>query len=101
MMLNIMGVRGSMKASKNVCLTMPPSLIAEVEVVAKREHRTKSELVREALRRYIDEFKWRELQSRASKRTAALGIEEGDVVRIIHEHRREEAEVKTGAEAGH
>jgi Arc/MetJ-type ribon-helix-helix transcriptional regulator len=34
-------------------VSLPPDMAAELERVRKQEHRTRSELVREALRRYI------------------------------------------------
>lgn len=36
-------------------VSLPPSLSREAEKLAVREHRTRSELVREALRRYLAE----------------------------------------------
>jgi len=34
-------------------ISLPPAMAAEVEAIQKKEHRTRSELIREALRRYI------------------------------------------------
>lgn len=34
-------------------VSLPPEMAAEVESVRKEEHRTRSELIREALRRYF------------------------------------------------
>ena len=34
-------------------ISLPPAFAREAEAVSKREHRTRSELVREALRRYL------------------------------------------------
>ncbi|MBU6388541.1 ribbon-helix-helix protein, CopG family [Patescibacteria group bacterium] len=34
-------------------VSLPPEMAAELEDIQKKEHRTRSELVREALRRYI------------------------------------------------
>jgi metal-responsive CopG/Arc/MetJ family transcriptional regulator len=42
--------------------TSPPTLVREAERTAKEENRTKSELVREALRLYLEEQRWRKLQ---------------------------------------
>src|SRR5262249_39608904 len=49
----------------------------------------KSELVREALRRYIEDREWEAGRSYGSARARALGITEADVDRLIHEHRQE------------
>lgn len=34
-------------------ISIPPEMAAELEAIRKKEHRTRSELIREALRRYI------------------------------------------------
>jgi Arc/MetJ-type ribon-helix-helix transcriptional regulator len=41
-----------MRNTKVYSITMPPELARQAERLAKREHRTMSELMREALRRY-------------------------------------------------
>lgn len=35
-------------------ISVPPEMAAQLEEIRKKEHRTRSELLREALRRYID-----------------------------------------------
>ena len=52
----------TMRKTEVMSLSLPPALLREAEKVAKREGRTKSELFREALRRYIDERSWKQLQ---------------------------------------
>ena len=42
---------------KKVLIALPPSMLEQVDFVAKVEHRTRSDLIREALRRYLDNFK--------------------------------------------
>jgi metal-responsive CopG/Arc/MetJ family transcriptional regulator len=42
-----------MQKAKTVCITLPPELLKKAQKVALREHRTMSELFREALRRYM------------------------------------------------
>lgn len=34
-------------------ISLPPEMAAELEEIQRKEHRTRSELIREALRRYI------------------------------------------------
>ena len=55
----------------------------------KEERRGKSELVREALRRYMDDVKWRKLYRYGELKARESGISEADVVDIVHERRRE------------
>jgi len=42
---------------KKVLIALPPGLLEQVDFVAQVEHRNRSDLIREALRRYLDEFK--------------------------------------------
>jgi metal-responsive CopG/Arc/MetJ family transcriptional regulator len=35
-------------------ISLPPEMLAELERVRRQEHRTRSELIREALRRYLE-----------------------------------------------
>lgn len=42
-----------MRTRQTMTISLPPKMIAEVERARKEEHRTRSELVREALRVYL------------------------------------------------
>jgi metal-responsive CopG/Arc/MetJ family transcriptional regulator len=42
---------------KKVLIALPPLLLEEVDNMAAAEFRTRSDLIREALRRYLDAFK--------------------------------------------
>lgn len=65
--------------------------LEEAEKVAKEENRTRSELIREALRRYIAERELRRLQRYGMKKAKELGLKEEDVQRLIDEYRAEQA----------
>lgn len=86
--------RMQMPYRKPVSISLPPPLHAAVERRAKRQHQTISELVREALRRYLEdrtteETLWKDLRAYGAKRAKALGIKtEADVQRVVSEYRR-------------
>lgn len=42
---------------RKVLIALPPAMLEEVDYIAKNEHRTRSDLIRESLRRYIDRFR--------------------------------------------
>jgi metal-responsive CopG/Arc/MetJ family transcriptional regulator len=42
---------------KKVLVAFPQTMLEQMDVVAKLESRTRSDLVREAIRRYLDAFK--------------------------------------------
>lgn len=77
-----------MRTSRILSLSLPPALLREAERAAKQEGRTKSELFREALRRYIQERRWAELRRYGAQQARRLGIKETDVQRLIEEHRK-------------
>ncbi|HEV3155971.1 MAG TPA: CopG family transcriptional regulator [Candidatus Baltobacteraceae bacterium] len=80
-----------MRTAKTVSITLPPDLLTQAQAFAKYEHRTMSELFREALRRYMagDEA-WNDLLKRSRTKGKALGItSEADVERLSDEYRRE------------
>ncbi len=78
-----------MRTTQTWTVSLPPKLIKEAERVAKEEDRTKSELVREALRMYIEERRWRKLQRETAIKAQALGIKtEQDVDRLVHSVRK-------------
>ena len=66
--------------------------IEEAEKIAKEENRTRSELIREALRRYIAEMELRRLQRYGLKKAEELSLKEEDVQRFIDEYRAEPAD---------
>jgi CopG family transcriptional regulator / antitoxin EndoAI len=77
-----------MRQTKILSLSLPPELLREAEKISKKEGRTKSELFREALRRYIKEKEWQELQRYGQRQTARLDIEESDVHDLVKAYRK-------------
>ncbi len=64
-----------MRTAKTVSITLPPDLLVKAQKLALREHRTMSELFREALRRYIArDAEWDALLKRTRATGKALGI---------------------------
>ena len=80
-----------MRSAKTVSITLPPDLLVKAQALAEREHRTMSELFREALRRYMTgDSKWDAVLKRTRATGAALGIkDETDVERLSDEYRHE------------
>lgn len=42
---------------KKVLIALPPAMLEQVDFIAQCEHRTRSDLIRESLRRYLDNFR--------------------------------------------
>ena len=73
----------------NSSIMLPPRMIEEVEQAAEREGRTVGELLQEAVRRYLDQARIRELQDYGRRQAGALGVAEDDVEPLIHEYRHD------------
>jgi predicted DNA-binding protein len=80
-----------MRTAKTVSITLPPDMLEKAQELAQREHRTMSELFREALRRYMHEdTDWEALLARTRAKGGALGItSEEDVERLVDVYRRD------------
>ena len=81
-----------LRLTKLISISIMPDFLREVEKVAKEENRTKSELIREALRRYIEDREWEKLTRYARKKSAETGINtEEDIQRVVDEFRGEQS----------
>ena len=81
-----------MRLTKLISISIMPDFLREVEKVAKEENRTKSELIREALRRYIEDREWEKLTRYARIKSAENGIKtEEDIQRVVDEFRGEQS----------
>jgi predicted transcriptional regulator len=80
-----------MRTAKTISITLPPELLLKAQEIAAREHRTMSELFREAIRRYKSvDPEWEALMEWGRAHGKSLGIEsEDDVERMSHEWRQE------------
>ncbi len=77
-----------MRVTRTWTISLPPPMEREAEQVARKEHRTKSELIREALRMYMISRRLEAIQRDASVRARAKGIRtEADVERIVDDIR--------------
>ena len=73
-------------------LSLPDGLQTEIEKVARAQARTVNEVLAEAVDRYIREEQWQSLKSYGRQKARERGIKAGDVLRLIAESRRENAQ---------
>lgn len=76
------------RTTKLLTISLSPRLFDIVQKLSQEEDRTKSELMREALRQYVWARQWKELQSYGEQKARALGLTEGDVETLIDEIRK-------------
>lgn len=73
-----------MRTSVVWSFSLPPDMADELETILVQEQRTKSELVREALRHYMADAKWTAVQQELSIRARGAGIiAESDVEYLV------------------
>ena len=75
------------RTTKTITFSLSPEMAERVRQVMAEEDRTMSELVREALRLYMDDREWRSLVSYGQRRAREQGISPEDVERLVDELR--------------
>jgi CopG family transcriptional regulator / antitoxin EndoAI len=83
-----------MKSARTLSVTLPPAMLKRAQSIAKRESRTMSELIREALRHYDRRAWWDEVNAYGRQRAESRGLHEEDVDRLINESRRSKKALK-------
>lgn len=75
------------RATKTWTISLPPKMVKEAEKIARDENRTKSELIREALRFYLDEKEWQYLYRYGAKKAIEKGLAESDIEKLVDDIR--------------
>ena len=78
-----------MTVSKLLSVSIPDELMASTEEFAKESGKTKSEVVREALRAHVVQSEWDELWRYGEERAEVMGIGPEDVEELIDQMRAE------------
>ena len=84
------------RTTRTITFSLPPEMADRVDQVMAQEGRTRSELLRDALLRYIEESEWRQVLDYGERRSREQGIEPADVAPLVDEFR---AAVDAGADA--
>ena len=77
------------RTTRTFTFSLPPGLADRVDELAKQQGRTRGELLREALLRYIEDCEWRELLSYREQRARERCIGPADVGALVEEYRAE------------
>jgi len=76
------------KVTKTITLSLPPEMVDKIEELMKEEGRTRSELLREALRRYMEEQEWKKIYRYGEMKAREKGITEDQIEDIIDARRK-------------
>ena len=77
------------RTTRTITVSLPPELADRVDEVMQQQGQSRSEFVREALLRYMDECEWRQLLQYGDLRARARGIGPEDVALLVDEYRAE------------
>jgi CopG family transcriptional regulator/antitoxin EndoAI len=78
-----------MRPSRTLTISLPANLAREIDRLAKQERRSRSELLREAFRQYVERRqRWAKIFSYAEVLAERAGAAEDDVLRAVKERRR-------------
>jgi CopG family transcriptional regulator / antitoxin EndoAI len=76
--------------SSTVNISFNDELLEQIDQVAREESRSRSELIREAARTYIDrKRRWRQIFAFAEQKARETSLSEEDIESEIAEYRRE------------
>jgi CopG family transcriptional regulator/antitoxin EndoAI len=77
-----------MRTTKPITVSLPPDLLRETQRAALEETRTRSELIRDALRQYLASRRWQRLRQWGAETAERLGLKtEADLQRLFDEVR--------------
>ncbi|MXZ92461.1 MAG: ribbon-helix-helix protein, CopG family, partial [Chloroflexi bacterium] len=74
---------------KDSCFSLPPEMAERVDEAMQQQGRSRSEFLREAVLRYIEECEWRQLLYYGEERARERGIGPEDVAGLVEEYRAE------------
>lgn len=83
------------RSTKTITFSLPPEMAERADEVIKQQGRSRSDFLREALLRYIEECEWRQVLTYGEQIAREKGISPEDVSVLVDEYRQE-----TGSTAG-
>ena len=83
------------RTTKTITFSLPPEMADRVDEVMKQQGRSRSEFLREAVLRYIEECEWRDLLQYGEERAREKGIGPEDVAGLVEEYRAEVSSSRT------
>ena len=77
------------RTTKSITFSLPSEIADRVDEATERQGRSRSEFLREAVLRYIEECEWRQLLQYGEERASQKGIGPEGVARLVDEYRAE------------
>jgi CopG family transcriptional regulator/antitoxin EndoAI len=79
------------RSTKLVTISVLPELLHKIDEIAREESRTRSELWREVMRRYVADRELKRLQEYGEKQAKKAGFKEKEVQGLVDEYRAEKS----------
>ena len=83
------------RTTRTITFSLPPEMAERLDEAMHQQGRSRSEFLREAVLRYIEECEWRQLLQYGEERARGRGIGPEDVARLVEEYQAEVGQSKT------
>ena len=77
------------RPTKSITFSVPHDMAVQVDELMKQQGRSRDDLLREAVHRYIEECEWRQVLRYGERRAREKGIGPEDVGPLVEEYRGE------------
>ena len=77
------------RTTKTITFSLPPEMVERVNDAAAQQGSSRSEFLRMAVVRYIEEQEWRQLLQYGERKAREEGVGPEDVARLVEEYRSE------------
>ncbi|MYA04562.1 MAG: ribbon-helix-helix protein, CopG family [Caldilineaceae bacterium SB0664_bin_22] len=83
------------RTTKTITFSLPPEMAEKVNEAAAQQGSSRSEFLRTAVVRYIEEHEWRQLLQYGEQKAREEGIGPGDVAHLVGNYRSETNPART------
>ena len=77
------------RTTKTITFSLTPDIAERIDQVTREQGRTRSEVLRDAVIRYMQECEWRQLLQYGEQRAREMGIGSEEVADLVEEYRAE------------
>ena len=83
------------RTTKTITFSLPPEMAERLDEVMQQLGRSRSEFLRDAVLRYIEECEWRQLLQYGEEKARERGIGPEDMAGLVEEYRAEVGQSQT------
>lgn len=83
------------RTTKTITFSLPPDMAARVDEAMRQQGKSRSEFLREAVIRYMEECEWRQLLRYGEERARSRGVGPEDAAGLVEEYRAEVGQSQT------